>query len=87
MTHVLRCRVTAHLNRDIAYDGTAKDFQLALTEHENAIAALKATGAEIILADAKPVNIRKTAPEPTEALLPPRQHMFSDTDAGPRHRK
>ncbi len=58
MTHILRCRVTAHHVIDRQYDGSAKAFQEVLEQHEATLAALKATGAEILVADARPVNVR-----------------------------
>ncbi len=58
MTNVLRYRLTAHAAGDISYDGTGKDYARALAEYEEKLAALKATGAEILVADARPVNVR-----------------------------
>jgi hypothetical protein len=58
MTNVLRYRLTAHDAGDIPYDGSAKDYALALEKYEAKLAALKATGAEILVEDARPVNVR-----------------------------
>lgn len=57
-TPVLRCRITAHHVIDRPYNGTAQDFTRVLGEHETTVAALKATGADVILEDARPVNVR-----------------------------
>ena len=68
MSHVLRCRITAHHNADRPYDGTSKDFARVLAEHEATVAALIATGADILMADTRPVNVRKVVI--TEPLIP-----------------
>ena len=57
-TPVLRCRITAHHVIDRPYNGTAQDFARVLGEHETTVAALKSTGAEILVADARPINVR-----------------------------
>ena len=57
-TPILRCRITAHHTIDRPYDGTAQAFAIVLGEHETTVAALKATGADVILEDCRPVNVR-----------------------------
>lgn len=65
--HILRCRLTAHHVVDRPYDGTTKDFARVLAEHEATVAALRATGASIILEDARPMTVRKV---PTAVVAP-----------------
>ncbi len=68
MITILRCRITAHHNADRPYDGTSKDFARVLAEHEATVTALIATGADILMADTRPVNVRKVAI--VEPLIP-----------------
>lgn len=71
MTHVLRYRITAHTAGDIPYDGTAKDYTRALESYEAKLATLKATGADILVEDAKPVNVRAKASESVATVANP----------------
>lgn len=57
-TPILRCRITAHHNIDRPYDGTSADFARVLAEHEATVKALEATGADVIMEDSRPVNVR-----------------------------